>query len=52
MALGGDEERAIRLDVVVLERVMNEMRRLREHVRDEEHGDDEPADHDRAKDNM
>jgi hypothetical protein len=32
--------------------MMNEMRRLREDVRDEEHGDEEPADHQRAQDNM
>ena len=52
MALGGGEKRAVGLDVVVLERMMNEVRSLREDVRDEEDRDSEPADHVRAKDNM
>jgi len=43
MALGGGEKRAVGLDVVVLERMMNEVRSLREDVRDEEDRDSEPA---------
>ena len=52
MPLRGGEEGAVGLDVVVLERVMNEMRSLREDVCAEQDGDKQPADHVRAKDNM
>jgi hypothetical protein len=51
MPLRGGEEGAVGLDVVVLERVMNEMRSLREDVCAEQDGDKQPADHVRAKDN-
>jgi hypothetical protein len=45
MTLGGGEKYAVGLGFVRFEEVVDEMRRLRDEVRDEESADDKPADH-------
>jgi hypothetical protein len=45
MALGGGEKYAVGLRLVGLEEVVDEVRGLRDEVRDEESADEKPADH-------